>query len=361
MSSSGSKRRFDCLQPSRIPKPNPEASQDQAARAMRSKGSRIPLPSKASKPQFRRPDPTTTDKLITDYLSRHSVPGNASFSKQRLGRQPLASMENLQEALSGLQLAVKSSRQAYAPVKSSDNAMADNIGKDNRQRAAEAAGQAVSGTHGNQHDTAPQTSTDNPVSLQDKDCAQQASAVASGFQQQLHQQRAHDPGCSDEAARHDINPDVKLRLMTTMSGSTTATATSCNDNIHDAASLHGLQTDPGTPAAGIQVTIADRLTPYFTPSSLSHRRCHGSCSQPSPPGATEELWYTPNSGDSSACMDNAFCDDFSTQSHPFDTQISPGSTIDRADSPSLLYGKGSAFSKEILEESMGALGQWLTM
>jgi len=38
-------RRFECLQPSRIPKPNPEASQDQAARALRSKGSRIPLPS----------------------------------------------------------------------------------------------------------------------------------------------------------------------------------------------------------------------------------------------------------------------------------------------------------------------------
>lgn len=270
-------------------------------------------------------------------------------------------MENLQEALSELQLAVKSSRQAYAPVKSSNNVMADSFGKDSRQRAAEAAGQAVSGTHGSQHDTAPQTPTDNPVSLQDTDCAQQASAVASDCQQHLHQHRAHDPGCNDAAAIHDINPDVELRHRTTMSSSATATATSCNDNVHDAASLHGLQTDPGTPAAGIQATIADRLTPYFTPNSLSRHHCHGSCSLPSPPGATEELWYTPNSGDSLACMDNAFCEDFSTQSHPFDAKISPGSTMDRADSPSLLYGKGSVFSKEILEESIGSLGQWLTM
>ncbi|KAL0048589.1 hypothetical protein WJX82_006599 [Trebouxia sp. C0006] len=224
MSSSGSKRRFESLQPSRIPKPNPEASQDQAARALRSKGSRIPLPSQASKPQFRRPDPTTTDKLITDYLSRHAVSGNVSFSKQRLGRQPLASMENLQEALSELQLAVKSSRQAYAPA-----------------------------------------------------------------------------------------------------------------------------------------TIADRLTPYFTPNSLSRHHCYGSCSQPSPPGATEEFWYTPNSADSSTCIDNAFLEDSSTHSRPIDAQTSPGSVIDRADSPSLLYGEGSAFSKEVLEESISSLGQWLTM
>ena len=55
----------------------------------------------ASKPHFRRPDPTTTDKLITDHLSRHAVSGNASLSEQRLGRQPLASMENLKEALCG--------------------------------------------------------------------------------------------------------------------------------------------------------------------------------------------------------------------------------------------------------------------
>lgn len=60
-------------------------------------------------------------------------------------------------------------------------------------------------------------------------------------------------------------------------------------------------------------------------------------------------------------MDNAFCEDVSTHSCPFDAMISPGSIIDRADSPSLLYGKGSAFSKEVLEESVGSLGQWLTM
>ncbi|DBA69235.1 TPA: hypothetical protein ACH3X2_012979 [Trebouxia sp. C0005] len=287
--------------------------------------------------------------------------GNASFSKQRLGRQPLASMENLQEALSELQSAVKSSRQAYAPVKSSNNVMADSFGRDSTQRAAEAAAQAVSGNHGSQHDIASQTTTDDPVSLQDTDCAQQASAVASDCQQHVHQHRAHDPGCNDAAAIHDINPDADLSHRTTMSGSATATATSCNDNIHDAASLHGLQTDPGTPAAGIQVTIADRLTPYFTPNSLSCHQCHDSCSQSSPPGATEELWYTPNSGDASACMDNAFCEDVSTHSCPFDAMISPGSIIDRADSPSLLYGKGSAFSKEVLEESVGSLGQWLTM
>ena len=214
-------------------------------------------------------------------------------------------MENLQEALSELQLAVKSSRQAYAPVKSSNNVTADRFGKDNRQRAAEAAAQAVSGTHGSQQNTAPQTSTDNPVSLQDTDCAQQASAVAPDCQQRLHQHRAHDPGCNDEAAVHDISPDVQLSHRTTMSGSATATATSCNDNMHDAASLHGLQTDPGTPAAGIQATIADRLTPYFTPNSLSRRYCHSSCSQPSPPGATEEFWYTPNSADSSALQGRA--------------------------------------------------------
>jgi len=270
-------------------------------------------------------------------------------------------MENLQEALSELQLAVKSSRQAYAPAKSSNNVTADRFGKDNRQRAAEAAAQAVSGTHGSQHDTAPQTSTDNPVSLQDTDCAQQASAVAPDCQQRLHQHRAHDPGCNDEAAVHDISPDVQLSHRTTMSGSATATATSCNDNMHDAASLHGLQTDPGTPAAGIQATIADRLTPYFTPNSLSRRYCHGSCSQPSPPGATEEFWYTPNSADSSACIDSAFLEDFSTHSRPLLAKISPGSMIDRADSPSLLYGEGSAFSKEVLEESISSLGQWLTM
>lgn len=270
-------------------------------------------------------------------------------------------MENLQEALSELQLAVKSSRQAYAPLKSSNNVTADRSSKDNRQRAAEAAAQAVSGTHGSQHDTAPQTSTNNPVPLQDTDCAQQASAVASDCQQRLHQHRAHDPGCNDAAAAHDLDLDVELRQRTTMSSSATATATSCNDSVHDAASLHGLQTDPGTPAAGIQATIADRLTPYFTPNSLSRRHCHGSCSQPSAPEAAEEFWCTPNSADSSACIDNAFLEDFSTHSRPLDAKISPGSMIDRADSPSLLYGKGSAFSKEVLEESTSSLSQWLTM
>ena len=265
-------------------------------------------------------------------------------------------MENLQEALSDLQLAVKSSRQASAPVKSSNDVMADSFGKDSRQRAAEAAGQAVSGTRGSQHDTAPQTPTDDTVSLQDTDCAQQASAAASDCQQHLHLHRAHEPGCNDAAAIHDINPDVELSHRTTMSGCAIATATRCNDNMHD-----GLQADPGTPAAGIQATIADRLTPYFTPNSLSRHQCHGSSSQPSPPGATEEFWYTPNSGDSSACMDNAVCEDFSTHSHLYDAKISSGSMINRADSPSLLYGKGSAFSKEVLEESIGPLGQWLTI
>jgi len=54
-------------------------------------------------------------------------------------------------------------------------------------------------------------------------------------------------------------------------------------------------------------------------------------------------------------------EDFSTHSRPLLAKISPGSMIDRADSPSLLYGEGSAFSKEVLEESISSLGQWLTM
>lgn len=305
--------------------------------------------------QFKRPAPATTDKLITDYLTRHSAPGYAST--RQFGRQPLAAMENLQEALTELQLAVGSSRQACALVKPPDTTTTCRSAAKGACHASEAVSSIPVTCH---QDVAPQACM--PVSA--TDCAPNASTVASECQER---RMSPIPSGSKAPAAQENDPDADLDNRPITCGNPTAAVHDAN--LQNDESTGGMQRDPGTPAGALTPsTPADSLTPYFTPNNSSLPMYQGLSLSQSSLGDHEEQWYTPPSAGCSAfsasniasCEANSITNTCTLGALDTLESVVLDSMLDRAGSPILLYGKGGVFSTDFLQDSNGPQGHWLT-
>ena len=106
-----------------------------------------------------------------------------------------------------------------------------------------------------------------------------------------------------------------------------------------------------TPAA-LQYTPDYTPTVYCTPYDSSPTYAHYTTAE-SPPANVKERWYTPGTN-----LDT--CDSHDVSAHLTANAFSSSHSLSRPDSPSLLYGQGSAFSADILGQENDISSQWLT-
>lgn len=310
------------------------------------------------------PPRTATDKLITDYLTRHSASGSHQSAKRHIGRQPLAAMENLQEALTDLQLAVESSRPVCASNKAAllpHSHVLDSSRDYGSQAVAEAGGTIAPTRSVSQEESADlqsHTVQSYPTHCSpalDSKCVSRASTVPSV---------AHEHECSGATYSHSVpchnvaaaSGPLHEADVDRLAASGAAIASMTTDQ-HIDQSRVDMQSDPRTPNGNLLwEASASGRTPYFT------QQFQSIISSPSPHVAGDEQWFTPTGIDSPGCETNDAegCDKSYDHDYLIGAAVSPGNTLDRSDSPSLLYGKGSAFNTDVLGEDNGFLGHWLT-
>lgn len=80
---------------------------------------------------------------------------------------------------------------------------------------------------------------------------------------------------------------------------------------------------------------------------------HTAVESPSPDG--DERWYSPG-----ITLETSNLDAQDAAIHTLGCEMSPGHFFSRPDSPSLLYGQGSAFSVDVLGQENDVSSQWLT-
>ena len=234
--------------------------------------------------------------MIGGDLTRQHVVENCQVGIRHVDRQPLAAMENLQEALSDLQLEMGCSQHVDISQHSSTHL---------------------------RHDL------EDGITVRDQaapDCAVQTVHRNSISPQFVTTSQSHPYNCLPSP---NISP------------------------------VSHVSRTPNDVAAWSAPGNTD--TPYFTPCDSSLQRPQSTSAPPSPSRVSKEEWYTPDSRRSSECdVEDTANSDEVVVSTPFGADQKVGYTIGRADSPSLLYGEGSAFNTELLEQASGLSGLWLT-
>ena len=309
---------------------------------------------------------TRSDKLITDYLSRHSASAASKSVEGHSSRHPLAALENLQAALSNLSVAYDFDKPAEN-AESKPMAMAHSgpAGSDALQHAAEATSSEVQVIRSN--DIKAQSSRLQSHPIQCSPVPETACCSYTGKVQLDSNHPAcclfqHDPAGS--TAPHLTNsPSTPLQtdnhssiLGRTEQSTPLLTSTSTFAGQDRSSSDDCL---PGAlPAAAASTPAALQHTPdytptvYCTPYDSSPTYAHYTMAE-SPPANVKERWYTPGTN-----LDT--CDPHGVSTQLTECAFSPSHSLSRPDSPSLLYGQGSAFSADMLGKENDISSQWLT-
>ena len=307
----------------------------------------------------RHQDSSASDKLITAYLSRQS--GANKPSQGFAARQPLAALENLQEALSELHLAYDLSKSAVMSTSQPLNAC------NNGQTAGSSTTKfRPSGKRQGLHHRI----VDLPAQQQS---AMRQSEPNQGYpSSKIHNVPlvgvhidASDPAgrpCQRDSAEFaaadgaaepstPLQPGSRCQAQNRAEQSAQSMTSTCGSSV----GMDLLTSAPAVQlplAALTQTNLKDSPTAYLTPHAIdpSPNELAWSCQSPSP-----EHWYTPmstaNSASNAASNHTAGLAEHTS---------SPGHSIRRADSPSLLYGWGSAFSTDLLGQENEVSSHWLT-
>ena len=321
----------------------------------------------ADKAPEERNGSTRSDKLITDYLSRHSASATKAVEVHG-GRQPLAALENLQAALSNLHVAYDLNKPAKIAgskpmVSAPSGAEGTNVPwysarvtsngvqviRSNDMQAQSSGLQS----HPIQCCPIPETASRSDTSKVQLDADQSACCL---FQ--------HDPAGST-AAHLDTSPSTSLQTDNHSSVSDrteqSTPALTCSNTSAEQNMLMSDDCLPGaqrtaaanTPAA-MQHTPDYTPTVYCTPCESSPTYAHCTAFE-SPPPNGKELWYTPGTN-----LDSCDSHMHDVSTHLTECAFSSSDSLSRPDSPSLLYGQGCAFSVDILGQENSMSSQWLT-
>ena len=309
---------------------------------------------------------TKSDKLISDYLSRHSASAakESPQGRQSLGRQPLAALENLQAALSNLHVAYDLNKAA----KKAESTPVSQCVAEARSDEVRLDVDEVQARHSN--DTEQQSSRLQSHLIL---CSPSPETTCTSFTSKV-QVASDKPACC--LFQHDPakapSPDVATSPLTPLQTTTcsrmldrteqyapvlTCTGTSMEQDLLTTAS-HARKAEPVsapcTPAA-VQSTAEHSPTVYCTPHGSSPVSAHIHTAIESPSPDDQEQWYTPET-----IPDNTF-NSQEVATHLTECAFSPGHSFSRPDSPSLLYGQGSAFSADVLDQEDNSSSHWLTI
>lgn len=312
-----------------------------------------------------RQSSTRSDKLITDYLSRQSASHASRAAQGQAVRPPLAALENLQEALSELQLAYGMSRPAVTSIRhcrltfkagqtadsNVDQGVRPNREQAEMNHAITQERSAMLQSHPIQCSPIPDThcvsrvANEHPISEEPASRLHSLSAAASTLTGP-----AACPSTPVQSVCHNTEPDRAEQGSLSVAQSST--------KLKDSSAIHMLSVKPAafayTSADAPPLTTSEGTpTAYFTPHESASRSANQFHS-PSPDGT--ECWYTPSTSEGSAFNDDGVSHNIAIQ---LDHTLSSGQSISRADSPSLLYGQGSAFSAETLGQGNDLSSQWL--
>ena len=270
-------------------------------------------------------------------------------------------MENLQEALSDLQLAVESSGKADA---CSAHA-ATPRGNMTCERIADSgptiADIGIDMLHSGQPDLQQSHTLQSPsVNLP-------TSSASCMLHFTMASAKTIEPRCTEVSQDKYVSCSAAAASAPTLSAidvgirTPGSTAIMCRTpgTMHIITSTDEWQSEHRTPAGvRLDLAVTDIPTPYFTPctsSSPTHQST--SCQLP-----TEEQWFTPISME---CSDYDASDVVDSELVPgigklHTADLIPSCRTSRLESCSLPYEQGSTFSTDVLEEMDGLLGQWLS-
>lgn len=297
---------------------------------------------------------TRSDKLITDYLSRHSA---NTCLKGHAVRQPLAALENLQAALSDLHVAYElkkpSKKTDSKPVFAHHSRPVAGYGV--YQHNADARSREVQAEHSRAF-TQRQSIMLQSHPIQCSPLPETASTSRASRVQAT----AHETECclvQDKPAAFPSSaplqtccslPDTieqkgSILTSTSMAQDLTSESTPCRAGPVTAAYI----------PADLQYTAEHSPTVYCTPHGSSPTFARQTAFE-SPSPNNSEQWYSPGT----------ILDTSSLSSHDDDTHLtgcksSADHFLNRPDSPSLLYGRGSVFSVDVLGQENNVSSQWL--
>ena len=345
----------------------------------------IVLTAQADKTAAQRHDETTTDKLISDYLLRHSG-ANAKPARQSTVRQPLAALENLQEALSDLQIQV-----AYDLSRSGT---ADNQpGNRSFKTQAATSGSGLLNSRGQTGQ--PQSKASSPVRVH---AAERRAARLQSYPIQCSP--IPDIPCVSRLNDNDDTQHSSCRLFSHASilalpadlAAAAADLLTRMQPVDGRLPKHAEQSDvctkhgssfsvQGVPTGDLVAHQPEPLVQTPAPSAAAPMpACEASPTVYSTPHVAPAIhadqalsdqvlspgidtrWYTPmSSGSLEADTQTAtgLQDSWADRQHQQALVNSPMHYPSRADSPSLLYGRGSAFHADTLDVANDLSNQWL--
>ena len=302
--------------------------------------------------------------MITAYLSRQS--GANKLTQGGAARQPLAALENLQEALSELHLAYDLSRSAVTPT--SRALPTSNSGQ--------TAGSSITKFKPGGKDEMKHHHIAE-FSAQQQSAEQQADTIQGHPASQRHDvplvgvhEGATDPAgrpCQHGSAQSSSADDAAEPTTPLQSGNSyraqnraEQSAQSMTSTSSSSAEVYLLTSDGASqmpvPAA-TQTFFGTSPTVYCTPHAMHPSLNEQALSFRSPLLDDEEHWYTPMSTEKSALNADIASSHIANLSQH---TLTPGDEVSRADSPSLLYGRGSAFSTDMLGQENEVSSHWLT-
>ena len=312
------------------------------------------------KAPLERNSSTRSDKLITDYLSRHSASAASKSVEDHIGRQPLAALQNLQAALSNLHVAYDLNKPAKnAGSKLMATAHIGPAGSNVPQYGAGARSnqtQVIRSNAMQAQSIRPQSHTIHCTPTPETACCSDASKVQPACCLLQHDpagftaaQLANSPSTPLQTDYHSSISDKTKHTVPTL----TCIGTSAEQDM--STSDH---CQPGAEPAAANTPATVQYTPdytpavYCTPDDSSPTHAHFATFE-SPPSNGKECWYTPGT-----THDTCDSDDVATDLT--ECASSPSNFLSRPDSPSLLYGQGSAFSADTLGQGNDVSSQWLT-
>ena len=311
---------------------------------------------------------TRSDKLITDYLSRHSASAASKSVEDHSGhsgRQPLAALENLQAALSHLHVAFDSDKPAKnAGSKSMATAHSGPGGTNGPHYGAGARSNKAQVLRSNGMQGQSSRLQSHPIQcspIPQTACNSDARIVRMDQDQPACCLFRHDPADST-AAQLVTSPATPVQTDNHSSSSdrteqtvppSTCTSTSAEYDMLTSDCQPGAQpaAAANTPAA-MQYTPDHTPTVYCTPYDSSPTYARYTMFE-SPPSNGKERWYTPGTNPDT-------CDSYDVATHLTGCAVSPSPSLSRPDSPSLLYGHGSAFSTDVVGQGNDISSEWLT-
>lgn len=304
-----------------------------------------------------------SDKLITDYLSRHSASAASKSSSEIPGaRQPFTALENLQAALCNLHMAHDMNKSAKTAgskhIVTAQSGPAD--GSSMLPDVAEARSNEVHMISDN--DTKAQASRlqSHPIECSPTpETACSTSRVQLGSDQPACRLFQCDPAVTLELRANSPSTPLQTDNHSSMSDRTeqSAPTLTCASTLDISASDDCLQRAQPAAAAAAYTPAAMQHTPdhtpsvYFTPYDSSPTYAHHAVLE-SPPPDGKEHWYSPGTIPDSGGS-------YAVGAHLTGCAFTPSHSFSRPDSPTLLTCQGSAFSADVLCQENDISSQWL--